>query len=234
VWETVQKHTEEVARKRYGSRKASDGVDTANISNGDAVTLVRAWTQQAGTGGFPLWYQFAAAAYGWEPKQGDALDTTAKRRDAMLDIDIGRELWAATKLMARDLDDAKITARLELDEGAFDDPVIQGQVKAALRGDGAMRAQFKIPVGCKDKNGKVSGPKLKCREGFELENVTGTPFFVCRNKKTGEVEEPKWECDPVTVDDPITGVKKKLGREFLEVALILGFIYLVVKHGDDD
>jgi hypothetical protein len=163
----------------------------------------------------------------------DALDTTEKRRGSMLDPEVARELWSLTHLAARDLDDGTNTqARLELDENGFADPVFQASVRAALKGDGAMRAQFKIPVGCKDpKTGKATGPKLKCREGFELEQVSAVPpTYVCRNKQTGAVEQPTLGCegDVIEIDDPITAVKKIIGRELLEIALILGFIWLVV------
>lgn len=229
----------EAAKKRYGSEQV-DGIDTPRLTNGDVMTLVRAWTQQTGQGGFPLWYQFAAAAYGWDPDERhggmafDALDTTVKRRDSMFDSELTRELWAFTSLAARNLDEGTNTsARLELDANAFEDPVWQGEVKAAIKGDGAFRAQWKIPVGCKDKNGKKSGPKLKCRDGFELEPVEGSGglLFVCRNKKTGEVEQPAFGCEgeTITVDDPITAIKKILGKELFEIALILGVVWLATR-----
>jgi hypothetical protein len=238
-WSTAWQSTAKSAKDRYGS-DVVETVDTPRLSNGDAITLVKAWSQQTGTGGFPLWYQFAAAGYGWDPSERhggmafDALNTTEKQRASMLDIEIVRELWAATAIAARALDDSGIAARLELDADAFENPVFQASVKAALKGDGGMRAQFKIPIGCKDpKTGKATGPKLKCREGFDLEPVEGTGglLFVCKNKKTGESEMPTIGCEgeTITIDDPITGVKKDLVR----LALILGFIWLVVKHGDE-
>jgi len=240
-WDTAWRSLAASAKKRYGS-EVVDGVDTPRLSNGDAITLVRAWTQQTGEGGFPLWYQFAAAAYGWDPdvdRHGgmafDAINTTEKHRASMFDIELARELWSFVAKAAHDLDDGTNTnARLELEDNAFADPVFQAKVRAALRGDGAMRSQWKVPVGCKDpKTGKATGPKLKCRDGFELEPVQGSGglLYVCRNKQTGETEQPGIGCEgeTITVDDPITAIKKIIGKELFEIALILGVIWLATR-----
>lgn len=231
-WETAWRATFEAAKRRRGSERVDDA-ETPRLSNGDAVAVVKAWSEQPATAGFPLWYHFAATAYGWDPVKSDRLNTTAKQREAMLDAVIARELWAATKLLARNLDDANVTgARLALDD-SFDDPVFQAGVKAAVKADNGLRAAGRIPIGCRDpKTGKITGPVMKCRPGFTLEIIPGTPFYICRNKKTGEHEQPKWECegDTVYLDDPITAVANSLAR----LALIVGFAYVVITSMADE
>lgn len=179
-----------------------------------------------------MWAQFAAVAYGW--RSGLGLVTSAKQRGASFDGALLRDLWAQTKIAAKEMDAAGIlTPRLEFDDNAFANPVFQGQVLASLKADGDIEAKGKIAVGCKDpKTGKLVGPKMKCREGWDLELVKGTPFYVCRNRKTGETEQPTIECegDKYYIEDPITGLVKSVGR----LALILGFAYVVIASMSDD
>lgn len=185
----------------------------------------------------PLWYQFAATAYGWDPVKSDRLNTTVKQREATFDPAITADLWSVTRQTARGLDEGGEPARLEIERDTFDDPVFQAGVRAAIKADGGMRAAGKIPVGCKDpKTGKLVGPKMKCRPGFELELVTGTPFYVCRNKQTGETEQPTYECegDTVYIDDPITAIGKALAGDLGRLALILGLGYLVFREFGND
>jgi hypothetical protein len=127
--------------------------------------------------------------------------------------------------------DRKGNPRLAFDEDAFANPVFQGQVLSSLKQDGDIKAKGKIAYGCKDpRTGKTVGPKMKCRDGWDLELVRGTPFYICRNRKTGETEQPTIECegDKVYIDDPITGLLKDAGKW----ALILGFAYLVITSDD--
>jgi hypothetical protein len=227
-WNTVWLATIEAAKRRRGL----DSTSEARLSNGDVAQLVAAWTQQSGTGGFALWYQFAAAAFGWNARKRDVLDATAGQRDALIDPVLSRELWIATEGLARELDASGISARLTFDE-SFDDPVFQGSVKAALLGDGA-KAQFKIPVGCKDpKTGRATGPRMKCKDGWILEPVEGTRglLYVCRNPKTGETERPTYACEgeTIVVDDPITGAGNQMMRELVQIALVIGGVWLASK-----
>lgn len=186
----------------------------------------------SGSGRFWLWAQFAAVAYGWKPGLG--LVTSAKQRGAMFDGSLLRDLWAQTRIAATEMDaDSKLNARLEFDEDAFANPVFQGQILASLKADGDVKATGRIAYGCKDpRTGKVVGPKMKCRDGWDLELVKGTPFYICRNKKTGETEQPTIECEgeKAYIDDPITALLKSTGR----LALILGFAYVVITSMSDD
>lgn len=227
-WETAWEAALAAARRRRGGTSAS-----APITNGDAVALVKAWARSSGTGAMPLWYQFAATAYGWDPAKSDRLNTTARQRDALFDAAITSDLWTAARQTARGLDAGNEPARLDIDADTFDSPVFQAGVRSAISGDGGMRAAGKIPVGCRDpKTGKLVGPRMKCRPGFELELVPGTPFYVCRNKKTGEHEQPTYECEGETVyiDDPITAIGKAIAGDLGRLALILGLAYLVFRE----
>ncbi len=224
-WENVWESLLTSARRRRNSGSSF----SVPLTNGEAASLIRAWPGKSGTLWMPLWYQFAAAAYGWDPQRSDRLNTTPKQRDSKFHL--SRDLWDATHEIARALDaERKQPARLDVDADTFDDPTFQAGVRAALKADGGMKAAGKVAIGCKDpKTGKLTGPKMKCREGFVLELVPGTPFYICKNKKTGEHEQPTYECegDKFYIDDPLSAVSKDLVR----LALIVGFAYLVFVKG---
>jgi hypothetical protein len=157
-------------------------VDAPRPTNAEVVTIVMAWLAAAPRD-FPLWYQFAAVAYGWDPTT-DTLDVSSKQRDALYDADASTLLWGELFRLSSKLDADRVAdPRISLD-GSFSDPVFQGEVRAALLQDGAS-AQFKIPIpSCRDpKTGRPKGRPQK-------------------NPKTGQ-----WECRPVLVDDPITAAK---------------------------
>lgn len=178
------------------------------LTNGDVVRLVMGWLAAIGPTKarelFPLWYQFAAAAYGWDPKT-DKLDASAKRRDAAYPDLLLVEFWKAQMALAHDLDDASVpNARIDLD-GDFADRVFQAEVQAALKQDGA-EAAFKIPTPvCKNPDGsKTIGPKCK-------RYMKTWPYFC-----------EEWErCEPDVVDDPITVVKKRAEKTLWLVALAI-------------
>ncbi len=155
---------------------------------------------------FPLWYQFAAVAYGWDPTDASkmALDASAKRADQIYDADAAVQLQLELQRITGELDDRKSTMSpdLRLDAGAFVDPLVVSDVMAALAADGA-DVQFKVPLpACKDpKTGKPVGRPT-------------------RNKQTG-----KWECAPVLVDDPATAISKSLTK----VVIPLGLLWLAWK-----
>jgi hypothetical protein len=152
---------------------------------------------------FPLWYQYAAAAYGWDPK-GDQLVTSTKQRDAFYPDVLLVEFWKSLTALAGDLDNAREpNPRLDLD-GEFSDVVFQGEVRAALRDDGATAA-FKIPVpACKRPDGTIG--TARCKRAMKR-----WPY-LCE----------EWEaCAPVLVDDPITVVKKKRDSTLLLMALVI-------------
>lgn len=212
-------------------RRRSGNALAVPLTNGEAASLVRAWPGKSGSLWMPLWYQFAATAYGWDPQRSDRLNTSAKQRDATFEL--SRDLWDVTHEVARMLDaDNKQPVRLDIDETTFDDVTFQAGVRAALLDDNGLQAAGKIPVGCRDpKTGRLTGPKMKCRPGWKLELVKGTPFYVCRNTKTGETEQPTYECEGETVyiDDPITAIGKALASDLGKLALILGLGYLVFR-----
>lgn len=230
TWSNAWADTAAAAARKRGTAKASDGVVTPKLTNGDVTTLVDAWLGATSERDFGLWYQFAANAYGWNPQGADKLDTGTAQRESDADVEVAHDLFVITGRLAADLDTKqKPTVRLDARDGAFNDPIFQGRVRNALLSDGAKATlkrsastKGKIPVGCK------GGIGLECREGWELERVKGTLLYVCRNKKTGEVENPKLKCkDPVLVDDPITGAEKSLTRMVVGLLLILGVAYVV-------
>lgn len=220
AWPTIWAATQRAAERRRGT----DG-DAPRLSNGDAASLVSAWTRVVSPQEFRLWYQFAAAAYGWNGRRRDVINATAKQRDAIMPSALSRELWQATEALACDLDETDAPARLEIDDGVFDDPVFQGSVKAALRGDGAIAALLtnrrrprQNTVG--DVSGKVplcANPKLGCPPGYKL--IQPSPgVFACRNETTGDVKQPSMQCDEVVwIDDPLTFA----GNELAKLALIV-------------
>lgn len=172
------------------------------ITNGQAVTLIMGWMMAAGSSvnsDFALWYQLGAIAYDWDPAR-DRLDTSKARRDAWYPADASLELWMQAQALAWQLDKAEghpaSAEQVELSlDGSFDDPSFQGQVRAALRADGA-QAQWKIPLpACKD-------PK------------TGKPGKPHKDKNG------KWTCDPVVVDDPITRAKQSVNGFLVLVAVV--------------
>ena len=228
-WETAWQALVAAANRRNGSSSTAP-----RVTNGDAVALVKGWASASGTGAMPLWYHFAATAYGWEPDRADRLNTSAAQREKLYDARLTPDLWDAMRTTARGLDAESEPARIDIDNDTFDSPIFQAGVKRAIQADGGMRAAGKIPVGCRDpKSGKIVGPKMKCRPGFKLELVPGTPFFVCRNKQTGETEQPTYECEGETVfiDDPITAIGKALAGDLGRLALIVGLAYLVFADG---
>lgn len=190
----------DAARKRASDAHGVGDDDEPQLTNAEALQLVRAWTLAHTRAAFPLWYQFAAVAYGWDP-ESDALDTSTKQAAAMY-ADPG-ELWAQLAQLATDGDNTEVDQTypsLYFDD-VWTDPTFAGDVRKALRDDGA-DAQFKIPLpACKDpKTGKPVGKPRK-------------------DPKTG-----KWRCDPVVVDDPITHA----GKHVLAIAAAIGLLWLVM------
>lgn len=184
-WSTAWTAVFQAALKSNGKGHAPDGTMVPRLTNAEAVTLVMGWMEAATLRRFPLWYQFGAVAYGWDPST-DKLDTSTARAAKLYPLEATHELWLATSDLSDVLDvDAPTAPRLALD-GTFGDAVFQGQVRAALREDGA-EAAFKIPLpACKDpKTGKPTGKPHKDKDG-------------------------KWTCDPVVIDDPLTAAKKSV------------------------
>lgn len=170
------------------------------LTSREAAAVISAVRETVHSAAWPLWYQFAAVAYGWDPAT-DALDTGGKQGD--LPYAAMPELRAAVDGVMATLDQAGSarTPRLDLVD-VFDSRAGEGfraAIATALRQDGANVA-FKIPIpACKD-------PK------------TGRPARPIKNPKTG-----KWECPggPVTIDDPITAIGGSLVNLAVPIAIIL-------------
>lgn len=170
------------------------------MTNREALAIVAAMRAPAQrVSGFPLWYQFAALAYGWSP-EGAELDGRSDQADADYPVYAGVMLAGELARIAQELDAANSPdARIDLPD-VWAQPVLMAEIGAALQDDGAEVA-FKIPLpACKD-------PK------------TGAPAKPVRNPKTG-----RWECPGgiITIDDPITAIVKSL----LKVAIPVGAIYV--------
>jgi hypothetical protein len=205
-WRTAFQATWEAARKARGVEYADNGTVVPITTNGDAVTLVRAWSDAAGRGRFPLWYQFAAVAYGWSPKR-DRLDVSSRQRDGLYPTEIGNELWLAMFALSGDLDDEGATSPRLATDTAFDDPVWVATLRAELQQDGA-RATFKIPtIFCTDKRtGRRRLPRPPCdangRGPINPIDPTG-PRLPC---------DKRGDCAPLMFDDPITVITKDVGK----------------------
>ncbi len=200
------------ARGTYAAKYPSaDGVSdkaVPRLTNGDVVTFVMAWLAALGVNRarhralFPLWSQFAAAAYGWDP-DANTFDTSAKRAAAWYPDVLLVELWRTMLVLARDLDSEGVkNPRLDMD-GKFSDFVFQGEVTKDLQEDGAS-ASFKIPIPvCKGPDGQPQS--MRCKR------VMKSWPYLCE-----EFEK----CAPVLVDDPVTVVTDKATSMFQLVLLV--------------
>lgn len=193
-------------RGKHIARYPGQATLAPQLTNGDVIRIVIAWRAAIGATrireSFPLWYQFAAAAYGWNPTR-DELITSVKQRDASYPDVLLVEFWKAQQTVASALDRDGVTgARLEL-EGDYTDRVFQAEVQHALHEDGA-RASFAVPTPvCKSPDGsKTVGPKCK-------RQMTTWPFLCEEYEK----------CSPVVID-PITDIKRKSDKALLLAALI--------------
>jgi hypothetical protein len=210
-------------RGKYGARTGRSDVKTWTplLTNGDAATLIRGWLDAVPAGSrrelFPFWYQFAAVAYGWDPRT-DNLIATPKQRDAFYPDAMLVELWIAVHDIATALEaQGAPSPRLDMD-WQFDDGVFIASVVAQLQQDGAApkwkpgdaEAAFKIPVpACKRPDGTIGPPRCK--------RVMKAWPYLCE----------EWEkCDAVVVDDPVTVVKERTAVWFWG-ALIVGVLYLM-------
>ena len=198
TWANV--HAALWSRSPRGVAADDEGTIAPRWTCREAMAVIEAARQAAKTGSaFPLWYQFAAVAYGWDPTVDSArLDNSQEQADRDYDADAAVALQLELQRITSDLDESggKLTPELRLDGKAFDRPGVQSEVRAALRADG-ISPTFKVPLpACKD-------PR------------TGKPGIPRRNPKTG-----KWECEVVTIDDPVTAIGKSAGRWILPALLL--------------
>jgi hypothetical protein len=213
------------SKNKRGIETADNGTLSPILTNGDAVTVVRAWSDvsAAGRARFPLWYQFAAVAYGWSPKR-DRLTVSAKQRDALYPTELANELWLATFRLSGDLDDEQADRPKLITDWTFDDPVWLATLRTQLQEDGA-QAAFKIPTGfCIDaKTGRKRVPRPPCdRNGQGPINPldpTG-PRLPC--DKPGD-------CPPELIDDPITGIGKQFSKGFAKLAVVAFFAWMLLR-----
>lgn len=185
-------------RSSRGVVTDDDGVKVPRWTNREALAVVMSLHKIA-RGAFPLWYQFAAVAYGWSP-DNDQLTARGGQADRWYPAEISTMLNGELVRLTRELEASRPgEPRLDLDD-VFSDKAVIAAVTGALRQDGA-DAAFKIPLpACKDP-------------------VTGKPARPVKDPKTG-----KWTCPggPILIDDPITAIVKALAPIAIPLALILG------------
>lgn len=184
---------------RAGLETDDDGRTAPAWTNRQALSIVSGMRNAARpVTAWPLWYQFAAAAYGWDPSSNE-LDTTDGRADGAYPAGAAVQLVDELRRIAEQLDAVRYPElRVELPD-VWADPEIVADMSAALQGDGA-RVAFKIPLPvCKDP-------------------VTGKPARPVKDPADG-----RWKCPGgvVVIDDPVTAIVKSLSKVAVPVALIL-------------
>lgn len=119
-----------------------------SLTCADASRIVAAWTWAASEAAWPLWYQFGAVAYGWDPER-DVLDTSAAQ--AARPYPLADELWESLRELAAGLDAAApdplpYTVHLQFDQSpTWSSPTWLSLLRGALVEDGA-RARLVSPV----------------------------------------------------------------------------------------
>lgn len=195
------------------SRRDDDAASSPTWTNREAVAVVAGLRElgRGAAGGFPLWYQFAAVAYAWEPGRA-SLDATERQADELYPAEQAAQLAGELKRVVGDLESKRHPEPRFAIADVFDRAAFQAEVAGALAQDGA-DAQFKIPLpACKD-------PR------------TGRPTRPVKDPQTG-----KWSCPGgvVTVDDPITAIVKSLSKLAVPIAIALvayGALYERTRRG---
>lgn len=173
------------------------------LTNSDAVRFIMAWLASLPRARirelFPLWGQFAAAAYAWNPKT-NRFNTSPSHAAALYPAPLSEELWGTMRDMAARLDDEVMpNPRLDLD-GSFMDVVFQAEVRAQLAEDGAKTQG--LPTGaCRDKRtGKVRVP-VPCMPFARVHTrPDGTCYYVDPITGAQVTCDCKGQCEPVIVD----------------------------------
>lgn len=194
-------------RSPRGMTADDDGTIAPKWTNREAIAVIDGLRGIA-SDDFPLWYQFAAIAYGWEPGT-NRLDRSDAQADRFYDPATAVLLNLEMMRLVHDLDARQRSdPRIDLDGNAWTDVTLQSEIAKALREDGA-GVQFKVPLpACKDPQ-------------------TGKPAKPVKDPKTG-----KWTCPggPLVIDDPITAIIKALAPIAVPLALILGAAWLSGKR----
>lgn len=184
---------------RQGLETDDDGATAPAWTNRQALSIVAGMRAAARpVMSWPLWYQFAAAAYGWDPATGE-LDASDERAEGAYPAGAAVQLVAELRRIAEALDAVRYPElRVELPE-SWGGAELVADMTAALRDDGAQVA-FKIPL-------------PTCRDPR-----TGKPARPVRDPADG-----RWKCPGgvVTIDDPITAIIKSLSKAAVPAALIL-------------
>lgn len=190
------------SQSKRGTVRDDAGIEVPAWTNREAIAVVSAMRELAkgmpAGAGFPLWYQFAAVAYGWRPSSGE-LDNSMAQADRVYPADDAVELNAELERIVTHLDlRAHPNPRMALRD-VFNSDTFLGEVRKALLQDGA-KVEFKIPLpACKDP-------------------ATGKPTRPVRDPRTG-----KWICPggPILIDDPVTALLKALATVAIPAALVL-------------
>jgi len=188
------------SQSKRGTVKDDAGIEVPAWTNREAIAVIAAMRELAKgvPTGFPLWYQFAAVAYGWQPRT-EELDNSAAQADRIYPGDDAVELNAELERMVTHLDQRMHpNPRIALVD-MFDRSGFLDELRTALRQDGA-QVEFKIPLpACKDP-------------------ASGRPAKPVKDPRTG-----KWTCPggAVTIDDPLTAILKALATVAIPVGLVL-------------
>lgn len=217
TWATVWKQMHAALDER--SRGARPGPP---MTNAEAAAFIREW-RDVSHAESPLWWQFAAVAYGWQPSR-DELDQSAQQAARWYPPSLVEDLWKWARDIAAELDarnDGQ-PPRVAVDLDTFGDPVFFGGVRAQLMSDGA-RAAFKIPLpACRDKKtGKLRYSRPPCDKhgrgplvGYDRR---GRPIYAPCDKKG--------DCEPVAIDDPLTAI----GKDVSTLLLVVGAVWLLTR-----
>lgn len=202
-----------------GMRSTLDARGNADaMTNAEAVSFIREWNNVSHGLGKLAW-QFAAVAYGWDPKR-DTLNRSSQQSERWYPMTPEVFAWAGS--IARELDErADQPPRIAVDRDTFRDPTFYGHVREQLQQDGA-RAAFKIPTGmCKDKSGKARPSRPPCDKngrgplmGYDR---AGKPVYAPCDKPG--------DCEPELLDDPVTHV----GNQLTMLLLVVGAVWLLTR-----
>jgi hypothetical protein len=163
-WPAIWGAVWERAKQARGVDHDEDGTVAPVLTNREAIAIVLAMRELPTAERWPLWYQFAAVAYGWDPYESDRLDTTRAQADKLYPPETTVALILEMQRMVGEIDNAT-APRMALKSDTFEDTIVQGDVAAALKQDGGISMQgFPIPTGkCTDKKtGKKRPIRPKC------------------------------------------------------------------------
>lgn len=211
-WATAVSSLLSQLRTSRGTDVDEDGKAAPVMTNREALAIVEALRRPAQRvlTGWPMWYQFAAIAYGWSANDGTPLlDGSDDRADADFPQYAAVMLCEEILRLANGLDAVRYPdVRIDLSD-VWAQPALMSEIGAALQDDGA-RVSFKIPIpACKDP-------------------VTGKPARPVKDPATG-----RWTCPGgvVQIDDPITAILKSLSKVAVPVgAIILAYYALEYKR----